>query len=125
MSMTTRELLNRAANTIDKHGLARGKAYDKETKAYCLGASLVEAATYGSPSKFHEKEYGLARNLLCGQLGISSSYDAMADYNDDFYTTKKGQIIYKHSPQDMVKALRSAATLSEEPNTKKNVSSSK
>lgn len=92
---------------ISRNGLARGTA--QQGRAYCLGASLIEAATY--TKRFHEKEYMMARNLLCGSLGISSSYDAMADWNDDSYVTKKGQQIYKHSKEDAVKALQKAAEL--------------
>ena len=123
--MTSKDILNRAATSIEKHGLARGKAYDKENNCFCLGAALVEASY--SNGRFQDKEYGIARNLLCGNLGISSSYDAMADWNDDSFVTKKGQQIYKHNPTDAVKALRAAATLSEELKlpTKKNVSQSK
>ncbi len=114
--MTSKEILSRAASLIDKNGLARTMAFDKVTGAYCLGAALVEAATYNK--KFHEKEYTLARNLVCGHMGLSSSYDALVDWNDDSYVTKKGLIIYKHNPADAVHSLRVASEIVENPNIK-------
>lgn len=127
--MNSKEILSRAAASIEKHGLARKMAYDKTTQAYCLGAAVVEGAYAGYPRKLLEKdyrtdqekkflinvekEYAQARNLLCGRLGISSSYDALVDYNDDSFVTKKGELRYKHSPTDVLKEIREViATLS-------------
>ena len=111
--MTSKEILSRAAGLIDRSGLARRMAYDQKTGAYCLGSSLVEAATYNK--KFHEKEYTLARNLLCGHIGLSSSYDALVDYNDDSFLTKKGELHYKHSSSDIVREIRATIALAENP----------
>lgn len=107
--MTSIEILKKAIGMISKNGLARGTA--QQDKALCLGASLVEAATF--QKKFHEKEYTIARNLLCGSLGIASSYDAMARWNDDSFVTKKGEMKYKHSPQDAIKALNAAIAMTQ------------
>ena len=102
--MTSKEILSRAAGLIDRSGLARKMAYDSKTGAFCFGSSLVEAATYNK--KFHEKEYMLARNALCGSLGLASSYDALVGYNDDSFVTKKGELIYRHSSTEIVTAIR-------------------
>src|SRR5579859_1372321 len=102
--MTSKEILSRAASLIDRNGLARNKAYNKETGAYCLGAALVEAATYNK--RFHDKEYTAAKNLLCGHMGLAPSYDALVDYNDDSYVTKGGEVRYKHSPADALRQIR-------------------
>lgn len=116
--MSNRDVLLRAASLIEKKGLARKKAFDIETGAFCFGAALVEAATYGNPLVFHDKDYVAARNMVCGHLGITSSYDGMVDWNDDSYVTKNGQVIYKHKPEEAVHSLRVAAELVENPNFK-------
>lgn len=107
--MTSIEILRKAAGMIARNGLARGTA--QQGKALCLGASLVESAVY--QKKFYEKEYTIARNLLCGQLGLASSYDAMAKWNDDSFITKKGEMKYKHSPQDAIKAINAAIAMTQ------------
>jgi hypothetical protein len=111
--MTSEEILARAAGLIDRSGLARKMAYDKTTNAYCLGAALVEAATYNK--RFHEREYTTARNLLCGHMGVSSSYDGLVDFNDDSFVTKKGELRYKHSPTDILKEIRETIALAKNP----------
>lgn len=111
MPMTSKEILSRAASLIEGGGLAHLKAFDG--KAYCLGAALVEAATYNK--RFHEKEYTLARNFLCGRLGVSSSYDALVLYNDDSFVTKRGEVRYKHSQTDVLREIRGTIALAENP----------
>ena len=111
--MTSKEILSRAASLIEKKGLARKMAFDKDTGAYCLGAALIEAATYAG--RFREKEYTIVRTLLCGTMGVSSSYDSLVDYNDDSYVTKGGEVRYKHSPQDALREIRATIAKVETP----------
>lgn len=107
--MTSNEILNRAAGRIAKHGLARKRAMDG--KSLCIAAALVESATHAG--KFYDKEYMMARNMLCGVLGISSSYDALADWNDSSFVTKSGEQRYKHTKEDAVKAIYKAVNLTQ------------
>lgn len=113
--MTSPQILNRAAGLIEKHGLAFEGAMKEH--AFCTAAALVESSyeEKNGRRKFNDKEYVIARNVLCGLLGINSSYESIVDWNDDFYNDKKGKKIYKRTKEEVVKKLRQAAQLAAEP----------
>src|SRR5438034_7965929 len=107
--MNSTEILNKLVGLISKKGLARDRAHNKG--AYCLAASLVESATFAG--KFWEKEYTIARNRLCMVLGIGSSYAALADYNDDWFTSKRGEKVYRNSTEHILEKVIATANLPE------------
>ena len=115
--MNSKEILLRAARRIEKEGLSIGKAYTG--KSPCAGAAIIGAAynyqegTSGNP-RFYANEYMKARNAFCGLVGIASSYDAIADWNDESWNDKTGKKHYKRTKEEVVKQLRIAADISAE-----------
>ena len=108
-------MLLRAAGMIDRKGLAREAAY--RDGSWCVAAALVESSYEDVHGKrmFRDALYTTARNVLCGSLGINSSYQSLVEYNDDFRTDKTGAKNYRHSKEEIVAALRKAAELAEDP----------
>jgi hypothetical protein len=111
--MTPKDILNRTAARIEKHGLSVGTP--KTGNSLCTAVNLVRASYdfVRGDEKFFDKEYTIARNLFCGQLGINSSYESITQWNDDFQTDKTGKKVYKRTQEEVVRKLREAAILSE------------
>jgi hypothetical protein len=113
--MTAKEILNRTAGRIEKNGLSVGSPTTGQS--LCTAINLVRASYefVNGKEKFFDKEYTIARNLFCGLLGINSSYESISQWNDDFRTEKDGRKVYKRSKEEVVRKLREAANLSENP----------
>lgn len=113
--ITSKQILNRAAGLIEKKGLARETAY--KDGAFCIAAALIESSYDHDRGRrqFRSEQYANARNVLCGLLGVNSSYQALVDYNDDFRTDKTGRKTYRNEQEAITKALRKAAEMAEEP----------
>src|SRR5438128_1041750 len=115
--MNSKDILLRAAGLIEKKGLAIEAGM--KNGSVCTAVALVESAYEHKAGKkalhFNDKEYVIARNVLCGLLGINSSYHAVAEWNDDFRTDKVGNKTYKRTKDEVVITLRKAAELAQEP----------
>jgi hypothetical protein len=110
--MTSKEILLKAASLIERKGLAIEAGY--KNGSFCTAAALVESAYTGAGTnseKFWANEYVMARNLLCGLLGVNSSYQSLADWNDDARIEKSGRVVFKRTKEEVVKKYREAANL--------------
>lgn len=102
------DVLKKASGIIHSGGLAIGRGFDG--KGYSLSAALVEAA-YEGPSRdrrWDADAYLQARQWLSGALGIGNSYDAIADWNDSFKTSKDGKQVFTKTVRDATSALNKA-----------------
>ena len=111
--LSSKEVLLRAASLIDKGGLAIEAGY-KDGK-WCVAAAIVESAYEVGRKKFDSNAYLTARNVFAGTVNVSSSYQGLVDWNDEFKTDKMGNRTYLRNKEQVVAALRQAAALASDP----------
>ena len=103
------DVINNAIRIINKRGLSIGAGANSKGEV-CTAVALVQGAKRHETGKFVESAYVEARSILCLHLGIASSYQAIADWNDAFRTTKDHKKIFFRTKEEVVEVLTQART---------------